>query len=436
MTKGLFAVAVVVLVAAAVFMGSVCKTRNRPPATPVVVGPDTAIEGDSVEFAVTATDPDGDSVQVRLDWGDGDTSDWSPRLASASPMQLQHAWSVRGNYALRAQARDSVGGTSSWSDGRTVSVGGPDYPYQLLTFIPDVPPCYSVALRPTGDTLYMADPLGEYMAVIDTRKCWKVGNIWIGGRADREKRVVALPDGTRLYVTCHCTDGDRIRAIRTSDRRVTDSIQGFLYANDVAPSVDGRRLYVSGVLRPGCDDGIYIINTAQNTIIDSIFLAGNPFYALAMLAPHGSYLYATGQNRRLYKIRTSDNAVVNIMDGVGSGWAESTGLLVTTPDGRYVFSAIDDRRICVIRAVDDVLLDTIIQPDIRTMHVLSNSKYLYVSGKDDDGFYISVIRVDDLRMVRMLRLTGESGAESITSSPSGDRLYASVADGFLYIYGQ
>ena len=68
----------------------------------------------SITFSTSATDPNGDSLQYRYDWGGGVLSSWG--AASQS-----HSWAAAGQYAVKAKARDSLGSESAWSSAKTVS---------------------------------------------------------------------------------------------------------------------------------------------------------------------------------------------------------------------------------------------------------------------------------------------------------------------------
>ena len=70
----------------------------------------------AITFSTSATDPNGDSLQYRYDWGGGVLSNWG--AASQS-----HSWAAAGQYAVKAQARDSLGAESAWSTAKTVTIG-------------------------------------------------------------------------------------------------------------------------------------------------------------------------------------------------------------------------------------------------------------------------------------------------------------------------
>ncbi len=89
---------------------------NGPPSTPATPsGPSSAAVNTAVTFSTSAADPNGDSLQYRYDWGGGVLSTWGAASQSRS-------WTVAGQYAVRAQARDSLGAQSGWSSARTVTI--------------------------------------------------------------------------------------------------------------------------------------------------------------------------------------------------------------------------------------------------------------------------------------------------------------------------
>ena len=88
---------------------------NGAPATPATPsGASGALVNASIAFSTSATDPNGDSLEYRYDWGGGVLSSWG--AASQS-----HSWPAAGQYTVKAQARDSLL-ESAWSAGKTVSI--------------------------------------------------------------------------------------------------------------------------------------------------------------------------------------------------------------------------------------------------------------------------------------------------------------------------
>jgi hypothetical protein len=98
---------------------SVPMATNGVPSVPATPsGPASAFINVATTFSTSASDPNGDSLQYRYDWGGGVLSSWG--AASQS-----HSWSAAGQYAVKAQARDSQGAESSWSGAKTVTITSP-----------------------------------------------------------------------------------------------------------------------------------------------------------------------------------------------------------------------------------------------------------------------------------------------------------------------
>jgi chitinase len=89
---------------------------NGAPTTPATpTGASSALVNTAIAFSTSATDPNGDSLQYQYDWGGGVLSGWG--AASQS-----HSWAAAGQYAVKAQARDSLGLASAWSGAKTVTI--------------------------------------------------------------------------------------------------------------------------------------------------------------------------------------------------------------------------------------------------------------------------------------------------------------------------
>jgi YD repeat-containing protein len=96
---------------------------NQPPNTPLTPsGSSSGYTRTSYSYSTSATDPDGDKVQYRFDWGDGTYSSWTSLVNSGSSASASHSWSSAGTYYVRAKARDKYDAESSWSSTKTVSI--------------------------------------------------------------------------------------------------------------------------------------------------------------------------------------------------------------------------------------------------------------------------------------------------------------------------
>jgi outer membrane protein assembly factor BamB len=103
-----------------------CSIRiiiDEPPLTPAAPsGPSNGKIGFSYDFASSTTDPDGDKISIRFDWGNGNTSDWSLLNSSGDTITASYIWLTPGTYSVKAQAKDVYDMTSDWSDSFSVMV--------------------------------------------------------------------------------------------------------------------------------------------------------------------------------------------------------------------------------------------------------------------------------------------------------------------------
>ena len=113
----------VVIVAAALCLAVPrCAKNANPDTPPPPEGPVISKVGVNCAFKVTASDPDLDRVSVRMDWNNGDTSDWSEVIGSGDSATLVYVWSGPGNYRVSAQAKDEKGAVSGWSNWHSITV--------------------------------------------------------------------------------------------------------------------------------------------------------------------------------------------------------------------------------------------------------------------------------------------------------------------------
>lgn len=92
------------------------------PAGEWVDPPEETAAGAWTELKVRASSPEGLSMQIQIDWGDGRISDWTDPVASGSVVQMSHVWITQGEFPVRFRLRDRSGVTSEWSDAFEMSV--------------------------------------------------------------------------------------------------------------------------------------------------------------------------------------------------------------------------------------------------------------------------------------------------------------------------
>jgi chitinase len=89
---------------------------NVAPTAPALpAGPSSLPVNTAGAFSTSASDPNGDSLKYRYDWGGGVISGWGAAGQSRS-------WAASGAYLVKAQAQDPSGLVSAWSSARSVTV--------------------------------------------------------------------------------------------------------------------------------------------------------------------------------------------------------------------------------------------------------------------------------------------------------------------------
>jgi hypothetical protein len=97
-------------------------SANRLPSKPArPQGTAAGILQKSYGYTASASDPDGDDVQITFDWGDESTS-VTDFVKSAAKTSASHVWQSSGTYSVRAKSTDSKGGQSAWSTYLTVKI--------------------------------------------------------------------------------------------------------------------------------------------------------------------------------------------------------------------------------------------------------------------------------------------------------------------------
>ncbi|RLI64705.1 MAG: hypothetical protein DRO67_03750 [Candidatus Asgardarchaeum californiense] len=85
-------------------------------------GPTSGKVGVEYEYVFVTTDPDNDKIFYKVDWGNGETSEWIGPFASGESITTSHVWSIKGTYPIKVLAKDINGAESSWSDSLNVSM--------------------------------------------------------------------------------------------------------------------------------------------------------------------------------------------------------------------------------------------------------------------------------------------------------------------------
>jgi hypothetical protein len=92
------------------------EMSNEPPGAPIINGPTSGKPGDTYSYTFVAVDPNGDDVFYEIDWGDGHLDPWVGPHGSNVVIIRNHVWDERGDYTIRARAKDEYDAIGDWSE--------------------------------------------------------------------------------------------------------------------------------------------------------------------------------------------------------------------------------------------------------------------------------------------------------------------------------
>jgi len=79
-------------------------------------------QGVEYTYSTSTTDPQGEDLFYKFDWGDNSNSAWIGPYESGETIEASHTWGKRGGYAIRVKAKDINDNESPWSDPLTVTM--------------------------------------------------------------------------------------------------------------------------------------------------------------------------------------------------------------------------------------------------------------------------------------------------------------------------
>jgi hypothetical protein len=86
---------------------------NDPPLPPTIDGPKSVEPGKSYEFEFCGEDPNGDDIQICVDFGDGSGNACYGPFPSGTCMKLDHIFETEGTYTITAYCTDIPHQTNS-----------------------------------------------------------------------------------------------------------------------------------------------------------------------------------------------------------------------------------------------------------------------------------------------------------------------------------
>ena len=73
---------------------------------PDISGPTSGHPGVEYEYTFVTIDPEGDDIQLYIDWDDGTVEDWDEWYKSGEEVTISHTWDVDDYYEIKAESRD------------------------------------------------------------------------------------------------------------------------------------------------------------------------------------------------------------------------------------------------------------------------------------------------------------------------------------------
>jgi hypothetical protein len=112
---------------------NVTITDNTPPEIPTITGPGQGKPGTQYLFNLETTDAQDQNVYYFVDWGDNTTSGWFGPYVQGTTVHVTHAWAQKGNYTVKAKAKDTFDSESGWG---TLHILVPtEYTFSLQVFL-------------------------------------------------------------------------------------------------------------------------------------------------------------------------------------------------------------------------------------------------------------------------------------------------------------
>ncbi|MBN1861319.1 MAG: PKD domain-containing protein [Candidatus Thermoplasmatota archaeon] len=96
-------------------------------------GPTIGTIGVSYTFTGVTTDPQGEDLFYKFNWGDGNYSAWVGPVASGTPQSASYTYNAPGTYTVKVKAKDVNGGESDWSAGHDIAIA--DAPAPVVEWI-------------------------------------------------------------------------------------------------------------------------------------------------------------------------------------------------------------------------------------------------------------------------------------------------------------
>jgi len=82
----------------------------------VIDGRKIGLGGVEYDYTFVSTDADLHNIYYKIDWDDGENTDWLGPYKSGEGISLSHSWDEKGKYWVKAWAKDTLSGESGQSN--------------------------------------------------------------------------------------------------------------------------------------------------------------------------------------------------------------------------------------------------------------------------------------------------------------------------------
>jgi YVTN family beta-propeller protein len=278
--------------------GSTIATNNPPTVSNVAMTPASPVNaGTAITFTATATDPNGDALSYRWDFGDG-----SPQTAFSSSNTITKTYANAGNYTVLVQVTDNKGEITSSTKSLVVvnPVSGP-LPTRSSSIVVDN----------AGRKVWVVNSDNDNVAAINADNLTVVHNVAVGkrptgvavdgnsqvwvtcreedkvyilnkstgalvstlslARGAQPTGIVFTPDGTTGYIAEYGTG--KVTRVSAASRSVTGSLSVGPTPTALAITGDGTKLLVSRFISGNGGGSVYQVNLGTFTAGTTITLA-------------------------------------------------------------------------------------------------------------------------------------------------------------------
>jgi YVTN family beta-propeller protein len=274
----------------------------------------------------------------------------------------------------------------------------------------------AVRVTPDGAHLYVANAGSNTVSVIDTRTLSVVATIPVGSYPHD---VGITRDGRRVYVPCNAGGGGSNRGvwvIDTASNTVVKTItNNIVFPYEVCVAADGKHVYVTDAKATNND--VVVIDAATDTIVTRISGFYNPHGICE--SPDGSTLYvANGGSPSVRVVSTATNTITGAIT-LNSGQAES---VISSPDGKYLYvgHAPPANTISVIDLATNTVAKEIPANGPARMSLSLDGSRVYIPCANE------VLVIDPLTNTVRTRIPVVGSAIGSCVSPDGSQVYVTI----------